>query len=702
MKATMHQEFQPRRPMRRPRAMGRLATRGRAFFASLGLISILGAPLHAADQTLSYVGLVHRLTDLEYLATIPARGEHGAQYSSYDRKSRYDVRTDQYVAWDANGDGDGIIRKEGDKLVLAEMQGPGCIWRIWSATPGEGHVRIYLDGASDPAVDLPFKGYFDGKNAPFTRAALVHTVSHGWNNYTPIPYQKSCKIVADPGWGLYYHFTYGTFPPQTQVPTFKRDLSAEENAALDQANDILTRGDPESAPHRAGEKRVVRSIKLRPGKAVTVAKLRGAGAITRLRLKLDLPPAPADRDLLRELAIQIRWDGEAEPSVWSPLGDFFGTAPGANRYRSLPLGLGEDGWWYCNWYMPFERGAQVQLLNDGQSSPVVQFEWTRAPLTLPVEQLARFHVKWHRDAFLPERPDRAIDWPLLKTEGAGRFVGVMLHIWNPRGGWWGEGDEKFFVDGEKFPSTFGTGSEDYFGYAWSSPDLFQHAYHNQTYNDGNSRGHISVNRWHVPDEVPFQHSFEGCIEKYYPNPRPTLYAATAYWYLAPGGNDPYRPLPLDQRVGYWTPVESFKVKGAIEGEKLKVLSKTGGTPQEQDLTGFQGQWSNDAHLWWTQAKPGDKLELALQVKADDKYSVSMQFTKAPDYGIVQLYLDDQKVGDALDLYHPSVIPSGELPFGTFNLSAGQHKISVEILGADEKAVKSYMFGLDYVKLQPAR
>ena len=69
--------------------------------------------------------------------------------------------------------------------------------------------------------------------------------------------------------------------------------------------------------------------------------------------------------------------------------------------------------------------------------------------------------------------DRWPDWIMLRTEGRGRFCGVSLHVWNPRGGWWGEGDEKFFVDGEKFPSTFGTGSEDYFGYAWGCPSLFQ-------------------------------------------------------------------------------------------------------------------------------------------------------------------------------------------------------------------------------------
>jgi hypothetical protein len=155
------------------------------------LVSLVGGSLWGADQKLTYVDLVKRLTDLEYLATLPAAGDHCAQWSSYDRASRYDAASGKYVNWDANGDGDGIIRKEGDKLVFAEMQGPGCIWRIWSAAPKDGHVRIYLDGASEPAVDLPFVGYFDHKHAPFTRSAIVHTVSMGWNNYTPIPYQKS-------------------------------------------------------------------------------------------------------------------------------------------------------------------------------------------------------------------------------------------------------------------------------------------------------------------------------------------------------------------------------------------------------------------------------------------------------------------------------------------------------------------------------
>jgi hypothetical protein len=157
---------------------------------------------------------------------------------------------------------------------------------------------------------------------------------------------------------------------------------------------------------------------------------------------------------------------------------------------------------------------------------------------------------------------------------------------------------------------------------------------------------------------------------------------------------------VSERAGYWTPVEAFKVKGAIEGEKLRILGKTGGNPQEQDMTAFPGQWSNDAHLWWIQAKPGDKLDLALPVKQSGKYKLSLQFTQAPDYGIVQLYLDGQKLGKPVDLYAKKVRPSALLSMGEHALTGGEHKLTVEIIGANDAAIKSYMFALDYVKLDP--
>ena len=656
------------------------------------------SPAVAAER-LTYVDLINRLTDLEHLASLPAPGEKCQQWSSYDRRSKYDRASGKYIDWSANGDGNGIIRKEGDSQVFAEIEGPAVIWRIWSALANQGYVKIYLDGNKAPAVDLPFDGYFNCQNEPFTHPALVHTTARGRNCYVPISFQRSCKIVGERNWGAYYHFTYTTYPEGTILPTFKRKLSAAESQALDRANKILAQCGADPAPRRHGEVTIEQEpLTVAPGAKATIARLKGKRAITALKVSMDLPDSPDDLNVLRELVLSIRWDGELQPSVWVPLGDFFGTAPGVNKYKSLPLGVTEAGF-YCYWYMPFAKGALIELANDGDKERAVSFTITHAPLTKPIDRLGRFHAKWHRDAFLPEEPQRrAIDWTMLKTQGWGRFCGVMLHVWNPRGGWWGEGDEKFFVDGEKFPSTIGTGSEDYFGYAWCDPTLFSNCYHNQTISM-NNRGHISVNRWHITDNVPFQKSFEAAIEKYYPNGKPTLYAAVSYWYQAAGQADPYGPAPVTERKGYWHPIKIFKVKGALEGEKIKIHAKTAGNASRQDLSGFGTNWSGEAHLWWIETKPGDTLDLAVPVQKTAAYRVKMQLTKAIDYGIVQLYLDGKKLGKPIDLYNDGVVPTGVLNMGVHKLNSGRHILRIEIVGANEKAVKKYMFGLDYLKLE---
>ena len=202
------------------------------------LVLACAAPASRAGEQLTYLDLVKRVTDLESLAVLPAPGEKCQQWSSYDRASKYDEATGKYLRWDANDDGNGIIRREGEFQVFAEMEGPGVIWRIWSAAADKGHVKIYLDGAAEPVVDLPFHKYFDGTEPPFQGKALCHVLGRGWNCYVPIPFRKSCKIIAEKGWGAYYHFTYTTYPQGTELPTFQRSLSSAETAALAQANEL--------------------------------------------------------------------------------------------------------------------------------------------------------------------------------------------------------------------------------------------------------------------------------------------------------------------------------------------------------------------------------------------------------------------------------------------------------------------------------
>ena len=653
----------------------------------------------SAEET-SYPDLVARMIDLERLAVLPQMSERCAQWSSFDRRSRFDADTGKYVDWHANGDGTGFIRKEGESLVLAEMDGPGCIWRIWSARPQKGHVKIYLDGAETPAVDLPFEDYFKGTVAPFDYRTLSYALEEqgcrGMNLYFPIPYQKSCKVVAEPGWGRYYHFTYATFPKETQLPTFRSDMPDDWKAALTRVDTFFREhiGDVPTGEEPNGQS-ISRQISVAPKSVGTVAKVDGPRAITSIRVKLKTADRADEIAALRKLVLRITWDDQKTPAVWCPLGDFFGTAPGINEYRSLTTGMVPEGF-YVHWYMPFEKSATIELVNDEDTARNVVFEIRHTTLTRPFGELGHFHCKWHRDVF-PVSEDRYPDWTLLKTEGRGRFCGVMLHVWNPRGGqyapagegryWWGEGDEKFFVDGEKFPSTFGTGSEDYFGYAWGNGSLFQTPYHCQTMTEQN-HGHQSVLRWHIADAIPFQKSFEGAIEKYFPNSVPTLFAATVCWYVSPDGVDPHEACPVEQRHGYW-------VRPPLETGGVRVSEPVQGRVQIQQLSQYKaGKWENNDHLWWTNGKPGDTLNLLFSVEKAGTYDLSAILTKARDYGVVQLSVDGKNAGDPIDLFNPEVINTEPISLGTFSFTSGEHTLAVKIVGANEKAVKSYMFGID--------
>jgi hypothetical protein len=647
---------------------------------------------------LSDVDLVNRMIDLERLSVLPAPGETCKQWSSYDRASKYDVASGKYVHWDANEDGKGIIRRENGTDVLAEMEGPGCIWRIWSARALAGHVQIYLDGSETPTVDLPFEKYFSGDTAPFDYPRLSYDLakkrSSGQNLYFPIPYQKSCKIVAENGWGEFYYIDYTSYPAGTKLPTFRAIPSAEAKTALAKVNAYLD-GDlgTDPAGRRKGEETVAGEVTIAAGEASTPLRIEGSRAITAIRGRPTSPSKDRDDQMaaLRHLELEIRFDNQKEPAVYCPLGDFFGTAPGENCYRSLPLGMTKDGY-YSLWYMPFGRIAEVRIVNDGGTDRTIAYEITHAPLTRSMEQLGYFHCKWHRDTVeLPT--DRWPDWMMLKTDGRGRFVGVNLHVWNPRSGWWGEGDEKFFVDGEKFPSTFGTGSEDYFGYAWSHPGLFQEAFHGQSMSE-NNLGHQSLHRWQILENIPFQKSFEGVIEKYYRNKKPTLYACTVRWYLAADGIDPYGPLPAAERWGYC--VRPPAPEGA-----LKVLGFSAGFTQIQDTSDWPGgKWKDDDQLWWVGGKPGDKLDIAIPVKEKGKHTVSVVLTKAPNYGIVQFYVNGAKAGMPVDLCGEKVSLAEPVALGSFDLPAGEQKLTVKITGANERAEKAYMFGIDQIILTP--
>ncbi len=645
----------------------------------------------AAQWTLSkwsYRDLLLGMIDLPALARPPIPGVTCKQFSSYDRKSKIDAAGNK-IEWNANADFGNYLRKEGTAHVMAEMDGPGCIVRIWSANP-MGVLKIYLDGNPTPVLAADFLALTTGQVKPFAEP-IVGRRSQGANLYLPIPYRKHCKVVVDQAKKperMYYLVDYRTYGPDAEVPTFSMALLERHMPAYKKVCTVLS--DPVAGPADLPTP-MSKTFALAPGAKESLSGRAGPGAIRALKVKAKA--ADLER-ALREVALSIRFDAAAAPQVWAPLGDFFGTAPGVNPYKGLPLGMTPDGWMYCYWFMPYRRSAAVTLHNEGKQTASLEVQLATAPLETAGDLLT-FHAGWRRS-----NPNVTFDWPFLECTGRGRFVGVAMFVFNPQRGWWGEGDEKVWVDGEGFPSWFGTGSEDYFGYAWCCNRPFFHAYHNQPRCDGpGNQNHSSVNRFHVIDNIPFQKSFHMTIENY---GKDKDYACTTYWYAVPGATDFFKPLPVAQR-GVAAKVKSKppkRIMGAIEGERLKIVArKTTGQCHPQDMEGFGRHWSGNQHLWFIPHGAGEWVELELPVAKAGTCKLVIYGTKAGDYGIVQYAINGKKIGKPIDAYHDGVVPTGRVELGTVELTKGKACLKMEVTGKSAKST-GFMAGLDCVVLEP--
>ncbi len=656
-----------------------------------------------ALAAVSTESLLDDMVNLRRLTRLPDPPYTTRQFSSYDRASK---SFSDYQGWFANGDAGHYLRieeKDGRKEhVMMDADGPGAIVRIWSANP-KGKLRIYLDGSDTPVIEAAMTDLLGGK-VPGLPVPIAGERSRGWNLYFPIAYAKHCKVTSDEG-GFYYHVNYRTYPAGTEVKSFEREDLQRLSSRIE---DIAKRL---ASPRAGGDPPAERvktpyEVELAAGAEAVLFEQEGPKAICGFLVHLSAGDLEA---AARGIVLKIEFDrekGGEKPDrrpaeVESPLGDFFGTAPGLIPYASLPLGITEpvqgqpqDMW--CHWHMPFAKNVKMTVKNltdkparlEGGVS-VVPYDWDDSSL--------HFHAKWRIERDVPTRPFS--DWQHLQANGAGRFVGGHLHIVNNVKGWWGEGDEKIYVDGETFPSHLGTGTEDYYGYAWCSPERFVHAYHNQPRCQGpGNYGNTSVNRFHILDDIPFTKSFRFDIENWHWDERArTTRAAVSYWYARPRSTDFFGPiLASDVKL---TSVPEFKVvrvEGAIEGEKMAVLTRTGRT-QAQNMASFGEGWSGEEHLWWTENKPGNQLVLGFEVKNGGQKRVLARMTKAPDYGIVQISVNGQKAGGPIDLYNQTVVGTGEMDLGEFELKAGQNTLTLEMIGTNEKSTgQRYMAGLDYI------
>ena len=175
------------------------------------------------------------------------------------------------------------------------------------------------------------------------------------------------------------------------------------------------------------------------------------------------------------------------------------------------------------------------------------------------------------------------------------------------------------------------------------------------------------------------------------------YAPATFWYARPGAKWDVKPAPKEAKRAIPKAVEDIvkprQVKNAIEGEMLKVVNRTGGVTEIQNIPHFR--WSNNRQLWWRHAKEQDELAVEFTVEQAGNYDVTIGTTKAVDYGIVRIDVNSQTVADSLDMYNPTVVAVDQ-KLGKCSLRRGKNTMKITILGANPSAVKNHMFGLDYI------
>ncbi len=338
--------------------------------------------------------------------------------------------------------------------------------------------------------------------------------------------------------------------------------------------------------------RNIDAVKVRQGETRTFAHIKGKGVIRHIWFTLMCK----DRLYPRKAVLRFYWDGEKNPSVIAPLGDFFGVGHGrVNNFSSLPLNMVTAGWakennyaaMNCFFAMPFAREARLELTNECRR-PIVRFYYHVDYELLPPKALVsplRFHAQWRREfptegmkkdyTFKNVEATPNLDgkgnYVILEARGRGNYVGCNLSIDHfdpiPKFSWFGEGDDMIFIDGERWPpSLHGTGTEDYFGAAWGYP-MGEHScpYHGvslaECFDMKEMRtrysGKWTMYRFHVEDPVMFKKSIRVTIEHGHANCHSDDYSSCVYWYQKEPHHKMPEILPVRQRLPI-TNKESFR------------------------------------------------------------------------------------------------------------------------------------------------
>jgi len=666
--------------------------------------------------------LFEAMVDLEALTRTPDPPFRTVQFSSYDHRSRVPEGPD----WFANADGFGgepvpnfqAVLGEPDgqgvgEYLMADVPGPGAVVRLWTAAIS-GRVRVYVDDMDHPLYEGEAEPFFRRPYETFAGLAAVDggrfgaTVYQRDASYAPIPFAGRLRIV----WTgkleeiHFYQIQVRRYAPGTPVASFRPEDIETYKGVIDRVTATLSDPDAGFVPPATGGARTLEAA-LGPGDKRQVLELPGPGALRKLSLRVEA--ADLDR-ALRQTLLMVYCDGAPRGQVQSPVGDFFGAAPGVNPYRSLPFTVGEDGLMTCRFVMPFEKSLSVVLENRGSQPVRVEAEAVPGEFRWDGRAM-HFRARWRVDHELVASGENVQDLPFLSAGGRGVYVGTSSIIMNPApvptpwGNWWGEGDEKVFVDDDAFPSIFGTGSEDFYNYSWSSPDIFFFPYCGQPRNDGpGNRGFVTNFRWHILDPIPFDRSIRFSMELMsHERTRGLSYARTAYYYARPGTiDDAPAIMPEDLRElrlpESWQPAARFGARNSVFYSAEDVIADKKNTRLDEGRL-----WAGGRLLVWTPERPGDRKAMRFALDSPGRIQVHLTAALTPRSGSVAVRLEGLPAGETrksmtIDLKRPFRTMLRNFDLEPVRLPEGEYTLVIEYLGADE-AIPRPEIGLDFLWVQ---
>ena len=407
---------------------------------------------------------------------------------------------------------------------------------------------------------------------------------------------------------------------------------------------------------------------LPPGEVLELPLIKGPGYINHIWFTSHAGGV----NELNALSIRIYWDGRDVPGVEAPLGEFFAVGQGKPAdVDSFPVQVSPTGSLSCYWKMPFRESARIVITNDNMdrtSGLYWQVDYVEVP-ELP-EDTAYFHA-WYRQEYPAKLGS---DYLLADIKGSGNYVGTVMSFTMAQDGWFGEGDDFFYIDGEEVPSLQGTGSEDYFNDAWGFRRRNSTWFGQPRWTGWSAGDHGICYRWHILDPIGFTESLKVTIEHKGNEAdsvdgwffeRPDYINSVAFWYQTgpPSGRADLPPWP--QRCVPWHNYQLVRYY-------LKAKMHPTGTAQALSVqtTGFFG---GRPALQWQPAEAEDVLELPFAAVQSGRQAVRLVLLKSPSSGAFDILLDGITVLENCQLKSEEE-DEVDLLLGTFDLTAGEHAL----------------------------